>query len=351
VPEKPTQLASGRRPPASDFTEASLIDYIRSRLPPPPGWLRVPIGDDAAVLEPERGTLEVLTTDTLVEGVHFDFALSAPADVGAKALAVNLSDLAAMGAAPRAALLSLSLPASFPRSRLEPLLDALVDAARQSGTSIAGGNVTGSPGPLVITIAAIGSVRPRRALLRSGAKPNDEVYVSGAVGAGAAGLGFLRERRHAAGGSDGEACVAWYRRPEPRLRLGLLLGRTRTATACIDLSDGLAEGARQIGAASGVGICLDADAVPVHPGARRYFEERGLDPVTAALAGGDDYELLFTVPSKRRRSLERVAALARGLPVKRIGTVTTERAFRLRRDGSDEPLPPGYEHFSHGSRG
>jgi thiamine-monophosphate kinase len=326
------------------FSERDLIEYIRSRLPPPPSWLRVPLGDDGAVIEPTRGALDVLTTDTLVEGVHFDPAFCSPADVGAKALAVNLSDLAAMGAEPRAALLSLSLPRAFPRDAIAALADAVIASAATYRVMIAGGNVTSSPGPLVLTLTLTGTVRPRRALLRSGARPGDVLYVSAAIGAASAGLGMLREGRVPAA-EDEAQCVGKYRVPVPRVRLGLLLGRNRAATACIDLSDGLAEGARQIAEASGTGIVVEADAVPVHPAARRYFSEKGLDPLTAALAGGDDYELLFTVTAKRRRALAPIVRLTPGLAITRIGVVTADREVTLRRDGVDEPLPEGYRHF------
>jgi thiamine-monophosphate kinase len=326
------------------ISERELIDYIRTCLPAPPPWLLVPGGDDGAVVAPVRGALDVLTTDTLVEGVHFDCAFSRPADIGAKALAVNLSDLAAMGAEPRVALLSLSIPASWASDRVLALVDAVVAAAVKYRVAIAGGNVTSSPGPLVVTMTVTGTVRPRRALLRSGARPGDAVYVSAAVGAAAAGLGMLRESRSPASEAERQ-CIERYRAPQPRVRLGLMLGRNRAATACIDLSDGLAEGARQIGQASGTGIVLDADAIPVHPAARDYFIERGLDPVAAALAGGDDYELLFTASAKRRGALASVVRLTSGLAITRIGVVTGDGAIALRRDGRDEPLPAGYRHF------
>jgi thiamine-monophosphate kinase len=347
--------AFGRRPSAltpmgpdlpslTSLTEVGLIDFIKRRLPPPPAWLKVPIGDDAAVLEPARGTLDVLTTDTLVESVHFDLSFSSPADVGAKAIAVNLSDLAAMGAEPRAALVSLSVPARMTRSDLEAMIDGLVASATRHCVTIAGGNVTRSPGPLVVTVTATGSVRPRRTLLRSGARAGDAVYVSAAIGAAAAGLEMLREGRVPADDEEAQ-CVARYRSPEPRVRFGLLLGRTRAATACIDLSDGLAEGARQLAAASGVGMVLEADAIPVHPAARRLFAARGRDPITAALAGGDDYELLLTAAPKRRGALAAAVRRAPGLAVTRIGIATRDPEVRLRRDGRDEPLPRGFQHF------
>ena len=217
--------------------EHALVDLIRRRIPPAPPWVVVGVGDDAPVVEPARNALDVYTTDALVDGVHFARAFTPPSAIGHRALAVNLSDLAAMGAAPRAALLSLALPPDFPYADVEALLDGLLALAGRHHVSLVGGNVTRTPGPLMVDVTAIGSVHRRRVLTRAGARPGDEVWVSGAVGAAAAGLAAL-----AAGpGKDPppgfEACTAAYLRPEPRVRLGTLLGRNRAATACIDLRD------------------------------------------------------------------------------------------------------------------
>ena len=204
--------------------EHALIARITARLPRP-SWLTVPPGDDAAVMEPEPRTLEVVTTDALVEGVHFDRRWCSAADIGHKALAVNLSDLAAMGARPRAALLSLVLPDSLPVVDLDAMLDGLLELATRHHVTVVGGNVTRSAtssagvfspgdGPLVINVTAIGSVAPRRVLTRAGARPGDEVYVTGALGAGAVGLRSLL-----AGGNAADSAAALrYRRPEPRVR-------------------------------------------------------------------------------------------------------------------------------------
>src|SRR5207248_1972893 len=230
----------------SDLTERQLIDRIRERLPPPPAWMPVGIGDDAAVVEPERNRLEVLTVDTLVEGVHFDRAFTPPAAIGHRALAVSLSDLAAMGAAPRAALLSLALPDILSLADFDAIVTGLVALADRGRVHVAGGNLTRSPGPLILDVTVTGTVKPRRALLRSGARPGDELYVSGTIGAAAAGLDMLK-----AGKPMVDSCVQRFLYPEPRVRLGMLLGRNRAASACMDLSDGLADGVRQIAEASG----------------------------------------------------------------------------------------------------
>jgi thiamine-monophosphate kinase len=333
----------------SDLGERGLIRRIQSRLPPPPGNLLVPIGDDGAVFEPERGALQVVTTDALVEGVHFDRRFSTASDIGYKAIAVNASDVAAMGGTPTLALLSLMLPDSTPVAFVDGLVEGLLDMSARARIALAGGNIARSPGPLVVDVALVGFVRRRRVLTRAAGRAGDSIYVTGTLGGGAAGLGWLRA--HAAAPVDAPddddlaACVRRYRRPDPRLRLGALLGRTQAARACMDLSDGLADAIRQVAAASGTGAVIDAARVPVSEGARRWFEEHGSDAVEAALGGGDDYELLFTVPARARGRLRTVLQQARGLTVTRIGELTAEPSLILRRGSVDSPLPAGFSHF------
>jgi thiamine-monophosphate kinase len=315
-----------------EFGERALIERIRARIPAAPPWVIVGIGDDAAVVEPERNALEVLTTDALVEGVHFDQAFVGPADIGHKALAVNLSDLAAMGAAPRVALLSLMLPPARPVAHLDALLDGILALAARARISIVGGNITRSPGPLIVDVTVTGSVHRRRVLTRSGARHGDELYLTGSIGGAAAGLHTLRAD-HASTAPETER----YLRPEPRTRFGLLLGRNRAARACIDLSDGLADAVRQLGEASGLGAVIDAHALPIEPNTAGLRE---------ALSGGEDYELLFSVSPKLRRRLNGVRRLAKDLPVTRIGRLTADRTFVLDVNGALEPLPTGFVHFS-----
>ena len=329
------------------------------------------IGDDAAVVEPAGGALDVVTTDTLVEGVHFDRSFVSAPDIGHRTLAVNLSDLAAMGASPRVAVLSLVLPRTLPVADLDGIVEGLLDLAADHRVALVGGNVTRTHGPLVLGVTAIGAVRRRRVLTRAGGRPGDELWVTGAVGAAAAGLAALRRgptaepvsdpRRttsptSAASAQQGPAadpasdpdlddCIRRYRRPEPRVRIGTLLGRNRVARAGLDLSDGLADGLRQLARASGVGMEVDAAAIPVHAGARRCFARSGGDPVDAALRGGDDYELLIAVPRRQRRALRMLARLFRGVPVTRIGELTKAPQLVLRTAGGSRPMPEGYEHF------
>ncbi len=346
MPPSPPSMPTAAGQTVADLGEHAVIGRVRSRLPTPPPWVVVGVGDDAAVLAPARNHLEVLTTDALVEGIHFDRTYVPPSAIGHKALAINLSDLAAMGAEPRAALLSLILPDSLEVAALDAILDGWISLAMQYGVALVGGNVSRSPGPLILDGTATGMVRPRRALTRAGARPGDDIYVSGTVGAAHAGR--LALRRTAEGGREAtmEACQARFLAPDPRLRLGQLLARNRVASACLDLSDGLGDAIRQLAAASRVGAIVEAERLPVLEPARRWFQEReGLDPVTAAVEGGEDYELLFTVPSRRRRALGAVLRHAGGLPCTRIGTVTAARALVLRREGSAGPLPMGFAHF------
>ncbi len=329
----------------ADLGERGLIARITAVVPPAPAAVVVGVGDDAAVVEPDRGKLTVATTDALVERVHFDRAWCSPADVGHKALAVNLSDLAAMGAQPRHALLSLALPAACPAPDVDAMLESLLALAGRCRTALIGGNVTLSPGPLVVGVTAVGSVGRRRVLTRGGARPGDVLYVSGRIGAAAAGLAALRGER-GGGPPAPDGCLARRRRPEPRVRLGMALGRNRAARACIDLSDGLADAVRQLAAASGVGARIEADALPIDPQARAWFDAAGTDPIVAALAGGEDYELAFTAPPAFRGRLRHVRRAIRGLPITAVGVMTKEREARLHRNGADEPLPAGFEHFA-----
>jgi thiamine-monophosphate kinase len=338
-----------------------VIELVRSLVPSSPSWVQIGIGDDAAVIEPERNRLEVLTTDVVIEGVHFDRAFCDPASIGHKALAVNLSDLAAMGAAPRAALLSLGLPGSLPFGDLEVMLRALVDLAAHHKVTLIGGNVARSPGPLFLDVTVTGTVKRRRVLTRAGGRVGDALYVTGSLGAAAAGLAWLRRSAAQAQHPASEAvkdAVDRFLRPQPRMRFGLIAGRTRAASACMDLSDGLADAVRQLARASGTGAVIEAEALPVHPGAAEIFSGESKMSVAegsasslqagalrAALSGGEDYELLLAVS---RRSMRRFLAVQRltGLAVTRIGTLTADADLVLRREGNDELLPLGFEHFA-----
>ena len=339
----------------ADCSERELIARIRGQLPPAPDWLLVGIGDDAAVVEPERNRVEVLTVDALVEGIHFDRAFVPPDAIGHRALAVNLSDLAAMGAAPRLALLSMALPPALPLADFDAIVAGFAALAARHTLHVVGGNLTRSPGPLMIDVTVMGTVKRRQALTRAGARPGDDLYASGTIGAAAAGLRMLQS---AVGSTQSQSqsqpvtehsrLTTAYLRPEPRLALGIHLARNKAASACMDLSDGLADGFRQMAEASGVGMTIDAGALPVDPGARAFFESRGQDAILEALTAGDDYELLIAVRPRTQRRL--TAAMQRGdVVLTRIGRCTAERGITLRGAGAASidagALPQGFSHF------
>ena len=336
----------------ADLGEHALLARILSRLPRPTAAVIVGPGDDAAVLALERNERLVVTTDAVVEGVHFSRAFSTPADIGHKALAVNLSDLAAMGATPRWALLSLVLPGSMPVSDVEELVDGLTALAKRHGVSVVGGNITRTDGALVVDVTAGGDVAPRKWLTRSGARAGNEIYVSGSIGGAAAGLEMLRAGHRAIGPSGHQdGCVLRHRRPEPRVRLGIAMGRAKAARAAMDLSDGLADALKQVASSSGVGVKIDADSLPIDPCAREWWASRGTDPVIAAVSGGDDYELLFAVAPKRGTGGGALRSVARHVaepPLTKIGVFTKDpRELVLVRGTREEALPEGFEHFAH----
>ena len=291
------------------------------------------IGDDAAILEIPAGLQAVVTTDTLNAGVHF-FPDADAGDIGYKALAVNLSDLAAMGAAPRWALLSLSMP-EFDMDFAGQLVDGLLGLAREHGVVLAGGDTCA--GPLSVTVTAIGVVEAGRALTRAGARPGDLVVVSGTPGLAAAALRQLQ-----AGAEPAAAAARALRRPAPRVALGAaLVGK---ASACIDISDGLLADLGHILDASACGATLEPDQLPVHEALAEYGDTRRW---RLQLTGGDDYELCFTLPPDTASMLE--GGRGAGEPaLSVIGTVGRQAGVRCRTAAGElfDPGGAGYEHFT-----
>jgi thiamine-monophosphate kinase len=298
----------------------------------------VGIGDDGAIVRPRLRDDLVLAIDTLVAGVHFPARTDAAA-VGWKALAVNLSDLAAMGAEPAWATLALTLPRGDARW-VRDFARGFGALAKRYDVALVGGDTT--RGPLTVTVQAHGFVPRGRALLRSGAKVGDRVYVSGTPGDAAAGLAIV-QRRLRATVRDARALVARLERPGPRVALGVAL--RGVASAAIDVSDGLAQDLGHVLAASGVGAELDVDAVPASAALRRAAPERRARRALQ-LAGGDDYELCFTVPARRAARVAAIAAKLR-LKLTAIGTIVVGRGLRLHDAAGHEVASPtgGWDHF------
>lgn len=281
--------------------------------------------DDAALLRPGRGYEIVVTADALVAGVHF-FADDPPASIGRKALGVNLSDLAAKGARPDGFVLTLALPKGWTEDWLAGFARGLAAMAAQAGCPLIGGDTVSTPGPLTLSITALGSVPAGRMVLRSGARPGDVVAVTGTIGDGALGLEAHRPDRPAWVGGLAEADRAFladrYLHPRPRTALAAAL--QNHASAAMDVSDGLVGDLAKLLAASKAGAEIDLDAVPVSPAARSALMAV---PALAELAwtGGDDYEILCTVPEREYPSLV-AAAETVGIGLARIGRVTAEAA-------------------------
>jgi thiamine-monophosphate kinase len=332
-------------PSVATFTESALLERLRARVGAPPGFVPIAIGDDAAAIEPLRGTLDIVTTDILIEHVHFRRDWTAARAIGGKAVAVNLSDLAAMGAVPRAILLSLALPPDLPVDDFDELIEGVVAATTAAGAALVGGNLARSPGPLMVDVTAIGSAGRRRILRRAGGRPGDELYVTGTIGAAAAGLAWLQSGADRASVDPvARECIHRYEHPEARIRCGRMVAGHRAAAACIDLSDGLADAARQLADAGNTGVTLDASALPIHHGALSWAERERIDAATFATSGGEDYELLFAVRPRRRRAF--LGAIGRcGLTATRVGQLTAERGAWLDRSGTREPLAVGFRHF------
>jgi thiamine-monophosphate kinase len=313
--------------------EFDLIRLIREAAGPGGDGLRLGIGDDAAVLAVPGGREAVVTTDTLNAGIHF-FDDADPLDVGYKALAVNLSDLAAMGAEPRWALLSLSLPEPD-EAWVREFIAGFMEAAREHGVALAGGDTCA--GHLSVTATAIGLVEPGRALTRSGAKPGDLLVVSGTPGLAALALEQLRE-----GTAPQAEAAAALARPVPRVALGAaLVGK---ASACIDISDGLLADLGHIAEASGCGATIELDSLPRHALLADCEERRRW---RLQLAGGDDYELCFTLPPDQVAVLgNRGSTKVPRLTI--IGAVDAQAGVRCRRPTGEsfEPGRTGFEHFT-----
>jgi len=318
------------------------FDRIRSMLSLDGGTgppLRVGPGDDAAVLEPIEEPI-VVSCDASIEGVHFRLDWMTPADAGYRAAAVAASDLAAMAAEPVALLVSYAVPSDAASELAVELQRGVLDFARGPGMPIAGGDLTRSPGPLMIDVVAIG--RTASPLLRSGGRPGDELWVTGGLGASAEVVARL-----SAGEDVPDEALSRYRRPSPRLDEARWLAQAWQPTSMIDLSDGLAGDAGHLAAASGVSVVLDAERIPVASWIRTSAPGSPAAPLERALHGGDDYELCFTAAPDPDRTTHDFEARF-GLALTRVGTVVEAREppVWLRQGGGEEPLARGgFDHF------
>jgi thiamine-monophosphate kinase len=329
----------------SELGERGLIARLRGRLPPPGPDILVGIGDDAAAVAWGGETL-LLTTDTLLEGVHFRRSTATFRDIGAKAIAVNVSDIAAMGGEPRLALLALALPPDFAVADVDELYAGLLDMAQQHGVTLVGGDTCAAPGGVVLSVTLVGRVTGAP-LRRSGARPGDTILVTGALGASAAGLAVLERGPGELPPAVVEAVVRPHRIPTPRVAESRLIQGLGGATAMIDLSDGLVTDLGHIATESRVGARIDVEALPVSEATRAVARAFDVDPLRWALSGGEDYELLFTAAPDRAPDLARSVAARTGTPVHRIGEVRPldEGVRFVDQGGRAHAVAPGFDHF------
>jgi thiamine-monophosphate kinase len=294
------------------------------------------IGDDCAVQHQQSGQQLLTSTDLLIEGVHFDRRWTSMEHLGRKAAAVNLSDIAAMGGTPQSLFLAVGCPEEVSLSDLEQLLDGFLAEIAAYGAILAGGDSCRSPGPLFLSVTVQGVVEAGAAVFRHGARPGDSIYVSGTLGDSALALQLLLEEQ-----KPSAELLARHHRPQARIELGQQLGKLRLASAMLDISDGLLGDLEHILEASSVGAELDLTALPL---SSSFSSRLATDPqlLDLALAGGEDYELLFTSPQPGLAEDRRLST-----PVTRIGTVRTGSGVRiLQADGAlYQCQRGGFDHF------
>ena len=307
------------------------------------------IGDDCAVLDVTPGTRLIAKTDLLIEDVHFRRRYADPADIGWKALAVNLSDIASKGGRSRWALVALACPATTTADEVDTFYQGLLSLAREHGVAVVGGDTSSSPHGWFVNVSLLGEAT--RPVLRSTARPGDIIAVTGTLGRSAAGLAVL-EREQAPGEIDADTLAEMtcaHLRPRPRVTEGRWLGGADGVTAMMDLSDGLATDLPRLCAESGVGATVRLDAVPVATGTRRVAAALARDASIWATSGGEDYELLLTAAPHLFTVIADGLTEATGTRLTPVGTV--ERDDRVRfvdARGAEVYVTPGFEHFARG---
>lgn len=325
--------------------EFGFIKHLTSRLGAAQRDVRVNIGDDAAVLAQRVDEELLVTTDAMVQGIHFASQTMEWADVGYKALAVSISDIAAMGGDARHAVVSLAVPKDVELADMESLYDGLNEISQTYDCAVVGGDVVGTSGPLVITTTVMGYVPKGQAVLRSGAKVGDVVFVTGSVGSSDAGLKLLLSGGPVIAKDEAAELMLRHRRPTPRIGAGQLL-RQLGASSLNDVSDGLASELNEIASASSVRIRVFGPRIPIAPAAQNFARARNENPLDYALYGGEDYELVGTAsPFVFARVLAQCPAF--GVSITQIGRVEAGDGVVLEDEKGrlDVLLARGYNHF------
>lgn len=333
----------------SQIGEFGLIDRLAGVIPHRRPDVVVGMGDDAAAVVPAEGMLLVASCDALLEGVHFRREFATPRQIGRKAIAVNLSDIAAVGGIPAHVLVVLGLPRDAEVEFVDELYAGLIEQAEEFGVAIVGGDTVLSPSGVMLCISMTGWVEPGGFVARGGARPGDILMVTGTLGASAAGLALLSaevpglEPQLAARAKLVHLC------PRPRVKEGRVLGGSGCVTAMLDISDGLAAEVRRLAHAGGVGVRLRLEDVPVAPEARAVARATGRDPLELAVCGGEDYELLFAVPPGQAARVRGTVERQTGTRVTAVGEVaeSARGVLAVDSEGRDVPLQfSGFDHFA-----
>jgi thiamine-monophosphate kinase len=329
-------------------SEEELVELLRSVLGDPGERIRTPLGDDAAVIVTSSGTDLVFTTDSYVRGIHFPADRGSFCEIGHRAMGGALSDIAAMGARPVAALVSIGLPAVPDSSDFESLYKGLNQCARRNGCTVVGGETVRTEKDFVITIGVLGEVKKDTALTRSGAKMGDLIYVSGQLGRGRAALRCLET------GCGGESMLKnmhdVFFEPRPRIAEAEYIKDNINVTSMIDISDGLSTDLHHIAAESGVGAVVFEGMLPVAKEAREVSKVLGEDPIEYVLDGGEDYELLFTVHTEVDDSIQKQFNSRFDLEVTFIGEVLESGVYIEKPDRVRNFLVPGgFDHLKRSS--
>ncbi len=340
---------SRRTSPVSN--EFGLIRSLQAQAARPDRQVFKGIGDDTAILKTSTSEWTLITTDLLTEGIHFDPALSSFEDIGYRAAIANLSDIAAMGGTPRFMLVAIAIPPTCSTRQIQRLYRGMMQAGRPYRLSLVGGDTSASQRGLFLSITLTGIVKPGQALLRSGARIGDSLFVTGTLGDSHAGLGLLMhsaQSRHATlKPTHCRFLLARHQRPSARVAEGQWLVKHGLATAAIDVSDGLSGDLWHLCEESNVGADIVETSLPLSPACRAYAKTYHLDAPHLALQGGEDYELLFTVPLSQRPRFERLRART-AFRFTCIGSITPQRlGLRVRQaDGTATALSnTSYEHF------
>ena len=335
----------------SKLGEFGLISRFQSRLKYRSPQVIQSIGDDCAILSLDNGNYQVLTTDALVENVHFNLDTHTPEQLGWKTMAVNISDIAAMGGQPKFAVISLGIPSSVPVDFLDRFYRGLNQASQKYKVALVGGDTVASPKHLFINLALLGETLKKKVFTRKGARPGDGIFVTGTLGESALGLKILMSRKKKWNGSEihKKRCVQRHLKPEPRVTTAVRLAKSQCkVTSMIDISDGLTQDLGHILKAGKVGAELWESTIPISRSLTKYSVINNLSALQLALSGGEDYELLFTLAPEDVNNLDIESITKADPPVTQIGVITTKKGIRLlSENGRSKSLqgPMGFNHF------